>query len=35
MLKTYRMKPEEIEKLKEALEKGGRKRSRTTVGSKA
>ena len=35
VIKTYRMKPEEIDKLKEALDKGGRKRSRTTVGSKA
>jgi len=35
MIKTYRMKPEEIDKLKEALEKGGRKRTRATVGTKA
>ena len=33
LVKTYRMKPDEVEKLKEALEKGVRKRPRSTTTS--
>ena len=35
VVKTYRMKPEEVEKLKDALEKGGRKRTRAAATAKA
>jgi predicted transcriptional regulator len=34
VVKTYRMKPEEVDKLKDALEKGGRKRTRAASTAK-